>query len=165
MAQRTNTTVRDHRDQFDASEDPLTTGDPRDDVEWAFAVFTRRIEQAARRSDLHGEMDRAGYLLARTLDRQGPASVNDLADQLGLDASTVTRQLSALEKRGFVERAVDPDDRRARILQLTTAGRRTMRSVRAARRHRIDALMADWPADDVETLGRLMTKINDALSS
>jgi DNA-binding MarR family transcriptional regulator len=137
--------------------------DPLDLLEWALAVFTRRLEQAARRSELHGELDRAGYLLARTLDDAGPITVNELAEHLGLDGSTVTRQISALERRGFVERAVDPDDRRSRILQLTPRGRRTMRSVRDARRQRIGDAVDGWSADDVATFGRLMDRLNHEL--
>ena len=109
--------------------------------------------------------DRAGYLLTRTLDSLGPTSVNDLATEVGtFDASTVTRQLGALERRGFVERTVDPADRRSRILQLTPLGRRTMQAVRTTRHERIDALVSDWADADIEALGRLMTRLNHNLT-
>jgi DNA-binding MarR family transcriptional regulator len=157
MVERTNTPVPNR-------SETTPTADPLDVLELALAVFTRRIEQTARRSVLHGEMDRAGYLLARTLDASGPATVNQLAEQLGLDGSTVTRQLTSMERRGFVVREVDPGDRRSRILALTPLGRRTMRGVRAARRDRIHEALVDWQAEDVETLGRLLDRLNHALS-
>src|SRR4051794_15802105 len=93
-----------------ASTGTGTTPTGVDQLERELAVLTRRIEAAARRSDLHREMDRAGYLIARTVDEQGTASVGVLAERLGLDGSTVTRQLDALESRGFIEREIDAAD-------------------------------------------------------
>ena len=42
-------------------------------------------------------IDRAGYLALRTIEDLGPLSTKALATALNLDASTVTRQIAALE--------------------------------------------------------------------
>jgi DNA-binding MarR family transcriptional regulator len=135
-----------------------------DQLELALAVLTRRIEQNARRSELHTEMDRAGYLIARTIDEFGAASVNQIAERLGLDASTVTRQLSALEGRGFIARAIDPGDRRARIIEITELGHRVMRGIRSARRQKLGRALDDWPTTDVATFGHLIDRFNQAVT-
>ena len=51
-------------------------------------------------------------------------SVNDLAAALVLDKSTVSRVVKGLEEKGLVERAADPGDRRAVVLEASPAGRR-----------------------------------------
>jgi DNA-binding MarR family transcriptional regulator len=46
----------------------------------------------------------------------------ELAKQLGMSAAALTNRLDALEKRGFVERTHDRDDRRKVVATLTPAG-------------------------------------------
>lgn len=62
-----------------------------------------------------------------------------LARALGLDKTTLTSLLDRLEAAGLVVRTLDPDDRRARIPEITAAGRRLQGAVAAAR----DAAEAD----------------------
>lgn len=46
-----------------------------------------------------------------------------LADQAGTDPMMTSQVLRKLQARGLLERAADPDDSRARRLQLTASGR------------------------------------------
>lgn len=58
-----------------------------------------------------------------------PCSQRELAGALHYDASNVTGIVDRLEERGLVERQVDPQDRRIRLVVITAAGlelRRTM---------------------------------------
>lgn len=139
--------------------------DALDHLETEMAVLIRRLEHNARRAAAHRELDRSGYLLARTIDASGPISVNQLAQLLGLDGSTVTRQVTPLVERGFVERTSDPTDRRSIVLTLTTDGRRAMEAARRVRVARIDQLVAEWPSDDVATLAVLLERLNGTLSA
>jgi DNA-binding MarR family transcriptional regulator len=52
----------------------------------------------------------------------GSRPVGTLADALGLDRTTLTRNLKLLEQRGLVTTAPHPDDARVRIVSLTPAG-------------------------------------------
>ena len=45
-----------------------------------------------------------------------------IATELGLDASYLSRTLKGLEKRGFLTRALSPDDARQSLLSLTKPG-------------------------------------------
>lgn len=49
-----------------------------------------------------------------------------LAETVGRDKPSVTRTLDGLEKRGWVRRNVDPDDRRSHLLGLTDEGKRIL---------------------------------------
>src|SRR4051812_26042128 len=95
-------------------------------LEPQLAVLARRLEHTSRRSATFRRLGRAGCLLARTIEAGGPLTVNRLAQTLGLDGSTVTRQVAALADRGFVNRRPDPDDGRAIVVSLSPAGRREM---------------------------------------
>jgi len=50
------------------------------------------------------------------------ATPGELARQLGMSAAALTNRLDALERRGYVERAHDRDDRRKVVATLTPAG-------------------------------------------
>jgi MarR family transcriptional regulator for hemolysin len=62
---------------------------------------------------------------------QTPLRQNELAASLTLDGSSVVRLLDALEKAGLVTRREDHADRRAKSLELTSKGRRTVEKVEA----------------------------------
>jgi DNA-binding MarR family transcriptional regulator len=51
-----------------------------------------------------------------------------VAALLAMDRTTLTANLKSLERRGLIEIAIDPADRRGRLLTLTKAGRRLLRS-------------------------------------
>jgi DNA-binding MarR family transcriptional regulator len=80
----------------------------------------------------HRLMDRAmgaaGLSLGRAkvlmrLGQHGPMNQARLAGLLGFAPRSVTETIDALERDGLVTRTEDPNDRRARIVQLTDAGR------------------------------------------
>ncbi|ADB33303.1 transcriptional regulator, MarR family [Kribbella flavida DSM 17836] len=51
------------------------------------------------------------------------ATPGQLAKQLGMSPAALTNRLDALERRGYVARSHDPDDRRKVVATLTAAGR------------------------------------------
>jgi DNA-binding MarR family transcriptional regulator len=55
----------------------------------------------------------------------GQAPLIKLADELGLDRTTLTRNLVPLEQKGWIE-SVAGGDRRVRLLQLTDSGRKVL---------------------------------------
>src|SRR4051794_32042767 len=72
---------------------------------------------------IDGRVDRAAYLTLARLSDLGTARMSELAALLGLDLSTVSRQVRALEELGLVGRTSDPEDRRAYLLEPTESGR------------------------------------------
>jgi DNA-binding MarR family transcriptional regulator len=141
----------------------VETANAIDVVETEMALFQRALERLARRSDIHRELDRASYLLARTLKATGPISLNDLAGRLGLDATTVTRQVATMEAQRLVHRRAEPADGRVSLIELAQAGQKKMRAEQRARRARVEGLMDGWSKQDQAGLGRLLGRLNDAI--
>lgn len=56
-------------------------------------------------------------------------SQDDVADALRLDKATVARALSSLEKKGYVERSINLDNRRKYILTLTQNGKESISEI------------------------------------
>jgi DNA-binding MarR family transcriptional regulator len=139
-------------------------GDPLDLIETEMAVLARGLERHSRQSETYRDLDRASYLIARTLETTGPLSITRLASALGLDPTTVTRQISTMEAARLVDRRADPDDGRVTLVSLSNHGRRTAHTVRLVRKERLDTLLRDWTQADRRKLGRLLARFNDELA-
>lgn len=55
---------------------------------------------------------------------EAPMRLSELAQAQSCDPSSVTTMVQRLERDGLLRRTVDPDDRRARLVQPTAKGRR-----------------------------------------
>lgn len=99
------------------------------------------------------------------LAKCGPIRSSDLAKELFLDQSTVSRHVAHLEADGLVEKVADPSDRRATELHLTDLGQKHMRDFW---HKRIDAMregFEHWDPEDLRTLARLMTRYVEDFSA
>lgn len=142
-----------------------TTGDePIRLIEFELLKLDRFLEMIGRRTDLYRRVDRAGYLVLRTLDRAGPLNINALSGTLGLHASTVTRQVNRLEHSGFVSRRVNREDQRSSTIGLNALGRRSMRAVENERHNRIKSVLNGWTQDERDSLGYVLAKLNDTIA-
>ncbi|WP_405430380.1 MarR family winged helix-turn-helix transcriptional regulator [Micromonospora sp. NBC_00617] len=126
-----------------------------------FGEATRRATGTAE----HRVLDRAAYVILRHLDAAGPQNVSALAARLNLDGSTVTRQVSALQRDGLIVRAPDPTDGRGTVISPTPAGLQRMAAVQAARTRLYGDMLADWSTEDRATLATLLGRLNQALIS
>lgn len=62
------------------------------------------------------------YAVLSHLQRAGEASVAQLAEAMVLDRTTLTRNIAPLQRDGLVQVAGSEDDRRRKLLTLTSAG-------------------------------------------
>ncbi len=90
----------------------------------AARALARRFGEALRPLDLTSGQ----FSLLVSLNRPKPPSIGSVAALLAMDRTTLTANLKPLARRGLVETAVDPADRRGRLLTLTDAGRALLQS-------------------------------------
>jgi DNA-binding MarR family transcriptional regulator len=108
-------------------------------------------------------LDRALFPLLVCVDRFGPIGVVDLADRVGRDHTTVSRQVAKLESLGLVRRQASAADRRIRAAVITPKGRATTGALDAAREKIGREIFSTWDARDVDELVRLTRKFADAV--
>ncbi|MGY1756766.1 MULTISPECIES: MarR family winged helix-turn-helix transcriptional regulator [unclassified Geodermatophilus] len=135
----------------------------------SFVRLEREIGLLLRRSraisarlarELHPDLDGAAYGLLALLADAGPLRASDLVARLGLDKSTVSRQVASLVALGMVDREPDPADGRAQVLTPSPEGAARLARIRDARRERWEADLSGWPAEDVAQLGELLARFN-----
>jgi DNA-binding MarR family transcriptional regulator len=108
-------------------------------------------------------LDRALFPLLVLVEKFGPIGVVELADRVGRDYTTVSRQIAKLEVLGLVARRGGEADRRVREAVVTTQGRAINQRIDAARARLMGAIFADWERGEIEALARLARKFADAL--
>jgi DNA-binding MarR family transcriptional regulator len=108
-------------------------------------------------------LDRALFPLLVVIERFGPIGVVDLADRVGRDYTTVSRQVAKLESLELVERRAGAKDRRVSEAVIAPKGQAMTDAVDAARDRIGRTIFETWDAQDVDALVRLMRKFADAL--
>ena len=92
-------------------------------------VAIARVSRSLRRHELAGLTPTQLSALA-TVDRAGPLRLGDLAAAEKIAPSTLTRMVTVLEDRGYVQRAAVPGDARASTLVITPAGHAILERIR-----------------------------------
>ena len=120
--------------------------------------ITRAFDRELRPHHIRGTQ----FSLLVNLELRGPQSIGDLADILGTDRTTLTRNLGPLLKDGLIERAQSGDKRRHELVA-TPAGRalfkRALPLWAAAEQEVRDAMGAKLTADLHGAIDRSMEKL------
>ncbi|WP_020495731.1 MarR family winged helix-turn-helix transcriptional regulator [Sciscionella marina] len=138
--------------------------DTLDTVELATAVLVRNFELLRRRSDIYTTLDRSEYLLLRSLETTNSADIRSLAAALGLDPSTVGRQIAAMQHKGLVTRRSDPHDRRCSLISATAEGRSRMADTKGKRRQSLSETLDDWTDDELRAFAEHLQRYNRAIA-
>jgi DNA-binding MarR family transcriptional regulator len=148
------------------SNPPETSAELLERLQHQVALFARRAEQTRLGGvgKARNSMDRAAYLLLNRLDHEGPMGVKALAGAMGIDSSTVTRQVAPLVDSGLVKRTSHPEDGRAVVLALSPRGRGRLDEVRDSRRRLMAEVTATWSTQERETFADLLSRFNSALA-
>jgi DNA-binding MarR family transcriptional regulator len=81
-----------------------------------------------------------------------------LAGLIAYDRTTITGVVDRLVQKGLMERHASPRDRRARELQITEAGKRTMRAMTPAVEAAQRSMLRGLTDKEADTLMRLLRK-------
>jgi DNA-binding MarR family transcriptional regulator len=79
-----------------------------------------------------------------------------LAASIGFDTSTIGGVVDRLEGRGWVQRQVSPEDRRARLLQLTPEGKQLLQEVSASVLSTQERILAPLPEAERQEFLRML---------
>ncbi|HEY0293957.1 MAG TPA: MarR family transcriptional regulator [Bordetella sp.] len=108
-------------------------------------------------------LDRALFPLLVRLHAAGTTGVAQLAEQVGRDPSTVSRQLAKLEQLGFVCRPAGQNDKRVRAASVTGVGVRTLARITDARRKLLGELIKDWSAEERRIFPDLVQRLANSM--
>src|SRR5919107_249285 len=122
-------------------------------------VRTGRHVSSRAAAQLYGDLPSFGWALLQPLERDGDQRCSALAARAGIDVSVASRQIAVLERSGHVERRPDPNDGRASLLSLTSAGADAPAATPAPRSDWAPVALAGWDEDDARTLPDLLDRL------
>jgi DNA-binding MarR family transcriptional regulator len=124
---------------------------------WALAA-----ELAAALEPL-GVSARGFHVLQAALS--GEHTQTELAAMVGLDKTTMVVAVDELERAGLAERRLSPDDRRARIVDVTAAGKRKVAEAEKVKQRVQAEVLGELSAREGEALmGALSTLVEGRLA-
>ena len=101
-------------------------------------------------------LDRALFTLLVLVERFGPIGVVDLADRVGRDHTTVSRQVAKMENLGLIIRQEGSKDRRIRTATITKHGKAIADRLGHARKKIARRIFEKWNKQDIDDFVRLM---------
>jgi DNA-binding MarR family transcriptional regulator len=131
-----------------------------EDLGALFARMTRRLIDAERPLLAEHGLSMWAYIALSHLARRPAGTQLELATAINYDKTRLIALLDDLERRGLVTRTPDPADRRARIVELTAAGRDRHSAARADIRSMEDEVLADLTATQRTLLRRTLTQLD-----
>jgi DNA-binding MarR family transcriptional regulator len=99
-----------------------TLGKDAQNLHEAISELVRAYQFRDRKRTCYYDLSVTQCYAVAALVAHGPTTLNSLAAKLYLDKSTASRVVDSLEQKGYVRRAIDPEDARALKLEITSKG-------------------------------------------
>lgn len=97
--------------------------------------------------------------------RAGETSPSKIAESIGVDASNLTRIVTAFEKRGLARRDFDPENRARITIGLTPAGKKLAGEIDFHAEDIQSAMLAALSDRDQAAIRRALAKVSDAMNA
>ena len=129
-------------------------------VRWSLYQFHARLTAPSGIA-----IDRSTISILTRLNAVGPMRISALADYLGLDRSTLSRQVAAAVTSGYIDRARDPQDSRATVLAMSDLGREAFLRLQRSRNQLIADITSSMSASERALLAEALPILVRALEA
>ena len=142
---------------------PVTSAGQDEVVDSVLRASRALVAVAARSlAAAEDEVTLPQYRVLVLLSGRGAQRALDLADQLGVTQSTVTRMCDRLERKGLITRDRPRDNRRVVITTITSRGRQLVDAVTRRRRTEIKSILRRMAVEDRVALVPVLRSFADA---
>ena len=135
----------------------------QDNLPWLLARASRAMGCAMATGLAALSLDARGLVVLKTISNQSAPNQLAIAQAADIDKTTLVAVLDDLERRGLVRRAADPNDRRARVVELTEEGRRMLAWAETARDDIQTAVLDSLDQADRDALLRALPLLIQAI--
>ena len=129
----------------------------------SFLNSPQRDDALLKQADV--TIDRALFPLLVALSLKGPLNVIEIADLVGRDHTTISRQLAKLECLNFITRQQHENDRRQKTTQITENGKQIVQAITQARHELLNAVLADWSDEECQQFALQLQRFSNSLHS
>lgn len=110
-------------------------------------------------------LDPSAFPIFVGIARMQPTSVRSLADTVGKNHSSVSRQINKLEKQGLVKTYYSVDDARIRLTELTKQGIHFNNLINETRRQVMRETLNDWSDKEKLELKANLSHLAETMSN
>jgi MarR family transcriptional regulator, transcriptional regulator for hemolysin len=145
---------------------PAPSGPPAaEPVGRAVASSAKLLSRAFERELAEAGGSQPVWLILLALKQQDWRTQQDLAGAVGIEGPTLTHHLDGLDKAGLIERARDPNDRRAVRVELTDAGDKLFKRLAKAAIGFDQRLRAGLSDEELDEFRRVLARLRDNIAS
>jgi len=91
--------------------------------------------------------------------------MQQVAEELGMDITTFSRQAKRLEAKGLIVRQVSPDDRRVNLLRVTEEGMQTLEAIDRYMVEKLERIFSAMTPFERDTVVGSLKLLNEALAT
>lgn len=110
------------------------------------------------------QLEQAAFRVLVGIGHLQSTSVGDLADMMGKNYSSVSRQIDKLETAGLVRTYPSGDDSRIRVSELTDRGKEICSIIHSTRQRIMVEALSDWTLEEKTSLFNQLRRLTDSLS-
>ena len=104
-------------------------------------------------------------MLMRAMESHGAVKMSEVAALLAIKPPAASAAIASLERDGYVERAVDPTDRRVTLVTLTSDGIAALHEAEARRRDIMRRYLSILSHEEIRMLINVHNKLIEAMVS
>ncbi|MFS0752188.1 MarR family winged helix-turn-helix transcriptional regulator [Oceanobacillus sp. 1P07AA] len=119
-----------------------------------YRYFNKEMNQRLRKYDLYASQ----WAILFCLDQAEPTTQTSIWKYLNIEAPTVTRTLSRLEKNGWVER-IPGEDKREKMIYLTEEAKALLPTVKRTMKEFDDDMLHSLNQEERKLLYQLLSKL------
>jgi DNA-binding MarR family transcriptional regulator len=134
---------------------------PTNELTWVLpntvSFMVRRVQQVLEKESIDLIPPQLAFLFHIAMNEDPVQTL--MATQMGKDKSAILRQVDMFEQRGWIERKIDPNDRRRKRLSLTPAGQEVLAKGRAIMEKVFNSACEGIPEADIAICIRVLTQM------
>ena len=105
------------------------------------------------------------FMILEALLHKGPMTITEIQGKVLLATGSMTVAVDRLENKGHIERKTTPEDRRARVLELTPEGRTLIAKVFESHNRELESWMSVLTGDERQQAFRALRKLGVSAAS
>ena len=102
------------------------------------------------------------FSIMMQLHHKGPCGMSEISERFDITAAAASQLTEKLVQGGYIERAEDPTDRRAKSIQLTPKGRGLVETGMTERYRWMDELVSKLSAEDKPKVAEALKVLTEA---
>ncbi|WP_164520372.1 MarR family winged helix-turn-helix transcriptional regulator [Specibacter cremeus] len=128
-------------------------------------VLQRTVHIALAHAAADSDLGFAHEAVLRMVSQHEGCRAIDMATELGVGPSSLSRQIGELEYQGMVRRRTSETDKRAHLLTITEKGTRALAAIAARRSETLSATIGHWSDEEAATALTVLVNLTDAMRS